>query len=127
MIAPVRPFTITGEPGKPIASAPLSLEAMGVEAGSINLTASDIDTFNFGTRKTVTMVNFPVPESGQIITVSDATGRRLFTGTAQIRPRLEGGRLRGYQASVSGPMKWAKDTPVETMVADETGAPSLQL
>jgi hypothetical protein len=123
MNAPLKPFFITGELGKSIAAAPLTLEQLGIDSARLTLLSRgpDVMTWNQSGRAGMT-----VPDDKQQITIRDNSGRRLFTGVASRAYSFAVNGQDSFAVTVTGPWKWMADTTVESMIADETGLPSLR-
>jgi hypothetical protein len=123
MNAPQRPFSLSGELEKAIAAAPLTLEQLGADNARLSLSSRGPDVLTWSQSGRAGMI---VPDDKQQITLRDAYGRRLFTGTATRAYSFAVSGPDSYAVTVTGPWKWMVDTTVESMVADETGAISLR-
>lgn len=125
MKPPVPPFYLTGEIGKPISAAPVSLESLNVDNPFLITQFGGDDSLTFYMRKPASGP-WIVPEVDQWITLLDATGRRLFTGTAEREYDHTSGSAAGFHVTVTGPWKWLVKTPIQSLVADVDGVVSMR-
>lgn len=125
MKAPVPPFYITGEEGKAIAAAPVLLDEIGAMEAELELLSFGNDTLRWY-QKNPEYGPRLVPENGQVITLFDSTGRRLFTGTAKRRYVHNAGRMSGYHVTVTSHYDWLIRTSVQSLVSDADGVMSMR-
>lgn len=122
MKAPIGPFFITGEIGKPISAAPVSLESIGAKNTVLDIGFCETDMLTwFQPKATGTP-----PAVDQTVSLFDSTGRRLFMGMAGRSYKHDTGGRSGYMVTVKGPYDWLKKTPIESLVADADGVMAMR-
>jgi hypothetical protein len=118
------PFYLTGEAGKALGAVGYQLAALGVQDAVLSLRSLDADTLQFSLRDNG---NRPaIPDDGQWLTLTDDSGKVLFTGIAKRSFRFPE-RIYTYEVSnvyrglMETPLLGANGRPYITYYSDQLG------
>ncbi|MBK1884094.1 hypothetical protein JIN85_16865 [Luteolibacter pohnpeiensis] len=92
------PFSVSGESGFALANQRLTFELAQIEDAVLTLQSVGVGTLAFTQPADGSA---PVPDTNQKVHCFDATGRRIFTGTAKRRLRWQRGEAAVWQVTIS--------------------------
>lgn len=120
MTPPKLPFSISGEAGKGLGSTRVTMEDVGGTDATMILRSLDVDVVEWSQR-----AEGLVPQDDELVSLWDATGRRIFVGRAQSRFVWgRGGSF--YQISVMGPYEFLKKAELLAPNTDPAGTTSIR-
>ncbi|MDP3851958.1 MAG: hypothetical protein Q8Q59_15760 [Luteolibacter sp.] len=111
------PYSISGQSGKALGPARISLEEFGITALTPDFRSMEADTVQWIQR------GGTAPEYLQEIAIWDADGKRVFAGTCTVSdPEWDGSENPPCAVTISGPWWWLEQAQLTALETDSTGA-----
>lgn len=108
------PYFISGQAGKALGPARISLTDFGVTSLSPEFRSMETDTVGWTQRGGI------VPDYLQEVSIWDASGARIFTGIATtVDPGFDGTANPPTEVVVSGPWWWLEQTQLTALLTDD--------